>query len=111
MRIITSQSTRANTNTVLPVAQLRGQAVEGAGCERPAGADRDVLPSTGGAGNGETGDRRAEVDLPEHLTRFMVERPEPPVVIAAEDQSAAGDHQRAGGGALFVLSQEVAGLG
>ena len=93
---------RAVRQRIRARADLRGRANEPRRGAGGAGADRNVLVVAYGIGDGEARDGRAEVHLPQHVVGLVVEGPEAPVDVAAEQEAAAGGDQRHGGRALVV---------
>src|SRR5687768_13357735 len=64
--------------------QLRRQTVQSAGCQGTTGTHGDELPAARRVGDGISRHRGAEVDLPQHLARLLIEGAKPAVGVAAE---------------------------
>src|SRR6186713_351070 len=87
------------------------QATEPALREGHAGRHRDVLLAINGIGDRITRDWRAEVDLPEHLARALIECAEAAIHVAPEQQSTTRRHDGHRAGPLLELPRRDAGLG
>src|SRR5690606_5049347 len=90
--------------------KLRRERVQPGNSQRRPRADGDVLHAVNRKADRVTGDRRAEIDPPEHGARVLIERANPAVHVDAEDEPAGRREQRQHAGALIERPERLAGF-